>query len=102
MENGLEKLKRTRLVFGKTSPLMKTALAAVIALSTVTLITMRVTVWDREDECRSLQQQAAVLEQENAALQEQVDSLGTVESIRRIAAEELGLVDPNTIIIDSE
>lgn len=102
MVNGMEKLKRTQLVFGKASPLLKASLAAVIALSTATLLTMRLTEWSKQDEYQRLQQQAAVLEQENAALQEQVDSLGTVESIRRIAAEELDLVDPNTVIIDSE
>lgn len=102
MANGLEKIKRTRLVFGQSSPLLKTALAAVIALSTVTLLTMRLTEWNKQDEYQRLQQQAAQLERENADLQARIDGLGTVESIRQIAAEKLDLVDPNTVIIDSE
>lgn len=91
-----------RLVFGQASPLLKTAIAAVIALSTVTLITLRVTQWDAQDRAQQLRERAAALEQESVRLQEQIDDLGTVDSIRQIAAQELGLVDPNAIMIDSE
>lgn len=44
--------------------------------------------------------QAAVLEQENADLAEKKENLGSSSSIREIAREELGLVDPDTIIIE--
>ena len=102
MANGWANLKRIRLVFGKASPLMKTVVSAAIALSTVALISLRLAQWDAQNTTQELLQKAAALEKENAQLQEQIDELGTVDSIRRVAAEELGLVDPNTIIIDSE
>lgn len=44
--------------------------------------------------------QAAVLEQENEDLAEKKENLGSSSSIKEIAREELGLVDPDTIIID--
>lgn len=102
MTDSRENLRKVRLVFGKASPLLKAAISAAIALSTVTLITLRLTQWDTRDKAQQLREQAAALEQENIRLQEQIDDLGTVDSIRRIAAQELGLVDPNAIIIDSE
>lgn len=102
MTNGWANFKRIRLVFGKASPLMKTVVTAAIALSTVTLITLRLSQWDAQNTKQELLQRAAVLQQENAELREQIENLGTVESIQKIAREELGLVDPNTIIIDSE
>ena len=102
MANILAKYKRTRLVFGKSSVLLKTVVSAAIALSTVVLVTIRVNTWQAEDQIRKLQERAAVLEMENAKLQQQVDNLGTVESIRTIAAQELGLVDPDTIIFVTE
>lgn len=102
MTDSRENLRKVRLVFGKASPLLKAAISAAIALSTVTLITLRLTQWDTWDKAQQLHEQAAALEQENIRLQEQIDDLGTVDSIRRIAAQELGLVDPNAIIIDSE
>ena len=43
---------------------------------------------------------AAVLEQENAELAEKKEDLGSSSSIRDIAKEELGLVEPDTIIIE--
>ena len=44
----------------------------------------------------------AALEDENAALEEKIGNLGTLESIRDIAREILGLVDPDTIIIETD
>lgn len=102
MANNWAKLKAIRLEFGRSSPLLKAVVSAAIALSTVTLITLRLAQWDAQAATEELRQRAARLEQENALLQEQIESLGTPESIRQIAAKELGLVDPNTIIIDSE
>lgn len=102
MEHGVANLKRIQLEFGKASPLVKTVVSAAIALSTVALISLRMAQWDAEKSTAELLQRAARLQRENAQLQEMVDDLGTVSSIRRIAAEELGLVDPNTVIFDSE
>ena len=102
MANIWAKFISIRLVFGKSSPLLKTVVAAAIALSTVVLVTLRLSTWEAEEQLQKLQQRAAILEMENAQLQQQVDELGTVESIRTIAARELGLVEPGTIIIENE
>lgn len=96
------KMRKVRLSFGKVPLLLKTVISAAIILFTVTLITARLTQWDAESRAQELRQRAADLERENSRLQEQIDDLGTVDSIYRIAGQELGLVDPNTIIIDSE
>lgn len=102
MLNGLANMKKIQLEFGKASPLVKTVISAAIALSTVALISLRLAQWDAENTTQQLLERAAQLQRENAQLQEMVDDLGTVSSIRRIAAQELGLVDPNTVIFDSE
>lgn len=102
MANGSAKANMIRRIFGKASPLVKTVIAAAIVLFTVSLVTIRIVQWDTQEAAQNLQQQAAALELENARLQEQIDELGTMGSIRRIASQELGLVDPNAIIIDSE
>jgi cell division protein FtsB len=39
------------------------------------------------------------LEQAQQDLQNRIDDLGTDEAVRQIAQEELGLVDPDTVII---
>lgn len=102
MEHSTASTNQIQLEFGKASPLVKTVVSAAIALSAVALISLRLAQWDAEKTTEALLQRAAVLQQENARLQQMVDDLGTVSSIRRIAAEELGLVDPNTVIFDSE
>lgn len=95
-------LNNYRLVYQPASPLLKAVVTATIALCTVTLIALRVTQWDHQQELAVLTAQAAALEQENADLAERIESLNTVEVFRQIAAEQLGLVDPDTIVIESE
>ena len=102
MEKNWANFIGVRLVFGKTSPLLKTVVSAAIALSTVVLITLSLAQWEARAITQQLQQKAAALVQENTQLQERIDDLGTVESLRRIAQQELGLVEPGTIMIDSE
>ena len=102
MADILAKYINLRLVFGKSGILLKTVVSAVLALSTLVLVAIRVNSWQAEDRIRSLQERAGILEMENARLQQQVEALGTVESVRAIAARELGLVDPDTIIFESE
>lgn len=96
------KTRKVRLVFGRSHPLLKTAVAALITAATVTIVTLSLGYRQTKQQIELLRQQAVELERENARLEENIQSLGTVESIKRIAAEELGLVDPDTIIIDAE
>lgn len=93
-------LRRFQLQYRRTSPLHKVVIAAAIVLSSMTLLSMRLAQWDAEKTLAELQNQAAVLEQENEALRQDIDELGTTDSTRKIAREELGLVDPDTIIIE--
>lgn len=93
-------LSRFQLQYRRTSTLHKVVIAAAVVLSSVTLFTLRLVQWDAEDQLHDLRQQAAALELRNAELREDIDELGTTESIRRIAREELGLMDPDTIIFE--
>lgn len=102
MANMLAKYINLRLVFGKSGILLKTVVTTALALSTLVLLTLRVNTWRAEDRIQELKVRAAILEMENAKLQQQVDELGTVDSVREIAARELGLVDPDTIIFETE
>lgn len=94
--------RRWNLRFRHTPLLAKTVVTAAILVCTVTLIALHVTMQETERELSALSQQAAALDQENLILTEKVEKLGTVESYLQIAAEELGLVEPDTIIIESE
>ncbi|MBQ7099906.1 MAG: septum formation initiator family protein [Oscillospiraceae bacterium] len=94
-------LSRFQLQYRRTPTLHKVVVAAAIVLSSVTLISLRLGHWESKAKLSELQHRAAVLEQQNQELREDIGRLGTTDSIRDIAQEELGLVDPDTIIIEN-
>lgn len=93
-------LSRFQLQYRRTSSLHKVVIAAAVVLSSVTLFSLRLAQWEAEEKLLDLRRQATVLEQENAELRQDIGELGTTDSIRKIAREELGLVDPDTIIFE--
>lgn len=93
-------LSRFQLQYRRTSTLNKVVIAAAIVLSSLTLLSLRLVQQADEEILANLRQQAAVLDQRNDELREDIDALGTSDSIREIAQQELGLVDPDTIIFE--
>lgn len=85
-----------RIVYRRSSTLVKCAVLAAIVLSTAALIILRVSIQTAQGQQADMQMQAAQLEQENRMLTQQIAELGTVESVKRIATLKLGLVDPNS------
>ncbi len=86
---------RFRLIYKRSSPLTKCVVLVAIVLSTVALIAIRSGIRSNRQEQARLEQQAAQLEYENYQLTRQIAQIGSVESIKRIATTELGLVDPD-------
>ena len=93
-------LSRFQLQYRRTPTLNKVVVAAAIVLSSLTLVSMRLAHWEAKDRLAELTQQISTQQQSNEALRQDIDELGTTDSIREIAREELGLVDPDTIIIE--
>jgi len=91
-------LNRIKLVCRRSSPLVKCVVLATIVLCTATLLLLGTFQWKAQQNADALREQAAQLEQENARLEDSIEDLGSVESIKQIAGEELDLVDPNTVI----
>jgi len=94
--------KKIRLEFRSSSNLLKIVVAVLIVFSVAALLALS---WMRGGILEQIQAQkdaAAALEQENADLQEKIDELESVQGVQQIAREELGLVDPNTIVIQPE
>lgn len=91
-------LSRVRVVYRRSSTLVKCVVLATIVLCTVTLLTLRFSIMDADAKAEDLRNQAAQLEQENQKLEKDISALGTVQSVKKIASEELGLVDPDTVI----
>lgn len=99
----LQNLKsRIRIVYRRSSKLTKMAICLAIVLSTVTLLVLHSMTLDAQAQTDALKDQAQQLEQENNSLEDKIEDLGSVDSVEQIAKDELGLVNPDTIIIEPE
>ena len=84
------------------SNILKIILTILILFSIVALIALR---WVHNGilfQIDELKEEASELEHANEELDQKTQELGSVQSIEDIAQEELGLVDPDTILIDPE
>ena len=93
---------RRRLVVRSGSPALKIVMTVLIVFSMAALTALAWVRGSIRSQVEDLRQEAAALEQENRELQEKINALGSVQSVQDIAREELGLVDPNTIMIQPE
>ena len=93
-------LRNIKFIVQPGSRKLKIVLFALILACAAALIGLGVVKGRIQQQTREALDQAAALEQENAELEQKKENLGTSSSIKDIAREELGLVDPDTIIID--
>ena len=98
MANRRNPFSRIRLVYRRSSTLLKCVVLTAIILSTVCLIVLRGAILDLRETADDLRIQAAELEQRNKRLEQYIGGIGTVEGVKDIAFDKLGLVDPDTII----
>ena len=85
-----------KLVYRRSSLSLKILVLVTILVSTAALIALRVTLNGYQAQSNVLQSRAVQLQQENEDLEEDIAALGSKDSIRQIAQEELGLVDPES------
>ena len=78
------------------------AVTVAVAIALAALLVLHSVTTDARTRAEQYRAQAQQLEQENQALEDKIDNLGTLEGIKDIAKEELGLVDPDTVIITPE
>ena len=95
-------LKNAKVVVRQSPAALKIILIVLILFSIVSLAMLR---WVHNGilaETENLREEASALEYANTELVEKTENLGSVQSVRDIAQEELGLVDPNTVILDPQ
>lgn len=95
-------IKNIRLVRARSSKLTKTAICLAIVLSTVALLALHAATLHAKAQAEALKDQAQQLQQDNDRLESNIDGLGSLEGAGQIAKEELGMVDPDTVIIKPE
>ena len=98
MSNRKNPFSRIRLVYRRSSTLLKCVVLGAIVLATAALLTLRFSIGKNEQTLQQLQSQAARLEQEQQDYKQKMEEIGTGNSIMGIAEEELGLVKEGSII----
>lgn len=94
--------RRIKLVFLRSSRLTKTVVAVALVLSIIAVIALHFAIKDAQAQLEDARGDAIVLEQEKSRLERYIEELGTIPAIIRIAQEKLGLVEPDTIVIQPE
>ena len=102
MEQKRNPLQKVKVEVRPTAPILKIILIVLIAFSILAMIALRWVHNGILEETRNLKDEAAAVEQANENLKEKKDNLGSVQSVQEIAQEELGLVDPDTIILEPQ
>ena len=97
-----EKLKLIKLRLRPSPRSTKVMLIVAILFAMVALIALRMEIRKLDSRTEDLRQEAVALEQDNKDLQENIGILGSVQSIIQIARDELGLVDPDTVVLTPE
>ena len=94
--------ENVRFVRRRSSALTKAALLLAIAFSAVALLVLHAMTLNLQERAEAAKNQAQQLEQEKDELENKIDNLGSLEGVQDIAKDELGLVDPDTVIIEPE
>lgn len=103
MEKQISIPPRKSKIHIRRSPLaLKLVLTVLILFSTASLVALRWVHLDLQQEIENQKAQAAELEYKNAVLEQRSQNVGSVSTIKDIAQSELGLVDPNTVVIRPE
>lgn len=104
MERNKAKKPKYKLVFRFDSPLMKIAVVVLLVLCILTFAALHFILTAEQERLADMRQQAALLEQQKQNLEDKIGALGTQESVKDIAGDELGLADPNNkdMIVDKQ
>ncbi len=102
MANKSTPQKQVKVEVRPASNILKIILIILILFSIVALIALRWVHNGILTQIDELKDEASGLEYANEVLDKKTEELGSVQSIQDIAREELGLVDPDTILIDPE
>ena len=95
-------LKNAKVIVRHSPLALKILLIVVILLSMAALVTLRLVHNGLQAEIQDLKEQAADYEHANEILDERLEDPDSVDNVKDIAREELGLVDPHAFVIDPQ
>ena len=100
MEKRNDPQKNVKVEIRPSPVALKVALIVLILFSTAALVALRWVHNGIREQTEKLRTEAAAVEYANQILEQKQEALGSIQGIQDIAREELGLVDPDTVVID--
>ena len=96
----MEQTKKTKIEIRRATNALKVILIVLILFSIAALVALRWVHNGINSEIQKMKDEAAAVEFANQQLTEKKEAVDSVQGIQEIAREELGLVDPDTVLID--
>ena len=95
-------LGRIRLIYRPSQTSIKVVVILTLLLCTISLIALRISTNNLKEKNDALHSKAEDMSAVNDELKEDISQIGSAEGAVEFAQDELGYVDPNTIIYEPE
>ena len=82
----------------KSSLLVKLVILILVVYATVTLVSLRKQITEKNEQEAILNSSIAATQQENNRIQDSIDALGTDAGVEAVARDQLGMVDEGDIV----
>ena len=82
----------------KSSLLVKLVILILVVYATVTLVSLRKQITEKNEQEAILNSSIAATQQENNRIQDSIDALGTDAGVEAVARYKLGMVDEGDIV----
>ena len=82
----------------KSSLLVKLVILILVVYATVTLVSLRKQINEKNEQEAILNSSIAATQQENNRIQDSIDALGTDAGVETVARDKLGMVDEGDIV----
>ena len=102
MEEKKNPLKTVKVEVRPASNVLKLLVIVLIVFSMAALLALRWVHSAILDQTQELKDEASAVEYANDELREKIEDVGSVQSVQDIAQDELGLVNPDTIVIEPQ
>ena len=99
MEEKKNPLKTVKVEVRSASSVLKIVVTVLIVFSMAALLALRWVHSGILAQTQERRDEASAVEYANDELRDKIDDIGSVQSVQDIAQQELGLVDPDTVII---
>ena len=99
MQESSVKIGSTRIVWNRSTPLLKVLILSLVVFSMLALAALSWVKLSVREQTRQTLELAAQTAGQNRKLEERLGDMESEEAIRTIAEEELGLVNPKAVVI---